>query len=139
MTDDEPKRPGAPAGNVNGQKHGGEAGVKSLVAGVPLHGLAAESQRQVEAELATDGRAAIVRRAAVRLEAVARLFFNAILAAADKGDIDKLAAYAQRYGWLQARALSAWAQLKQEKDDGNGPADYEKILEAKKYDDDSTH
>ncbi len=63
-------------------------GVKSLATGKPLRGLAAQSQREVEAELPTGGRAAIVRRAAIRLADVARLFFDAILAAADSADVD---------------------------------------------------
>jgi hypothetical protein len=105
------------------ESHGGASGVRSLGNGSELRGLAAESQRTVEAELATDGRAAIVQRAAVRLEAVARLFYNAILSATEQGDFGKLASYAQRYGWLQARALAAWAQVKQEaKDRDSGPS-----------------
>jgi hypothetical protein len=96
------------------ESHGGEGALKKLTGGAPLVGLAAESARKVEAELATDGRAAIVQRAAVRLEAVARLFYDAILTATEQGDFEKLALYAQRHGWLQARALSAWEQLRRE-------------------------
>ena len=105
-------------------RHGGSGGIAKLTSGEPLVGLAAESARQVEAELATDGRAAIVERAAVRLEAVARLFYNAIMAATEAGDFDKLALYAQRHGWLQARALSAWEQLRREsrERDSSGPS-----------------
>ena len=38
------------AGNAAGQEHGGESGVESLTAGAELRGLAAHSQREVEAE-----------------------------------------------------------------------------------------
>jgi hypothetical protein len=109
---------------------GGEGGVKRLATGAPFVGLAAESQREVEAELATDGRAAIVQRAAIRLEAVARLFYNAVLSATEQEDFTKLAQYAQRYGWLQARALGAWAQVKQEVKDGDKGTSAHEVLEA---------
>jgi hypothetical protein len=109
---------------------GGENGVKMLTAGAELRGLAAQSQREVENELEAEGRTAIVRRAAIRLEAVARLFFDAILAAADAGDVDKLAAYAQRYGWLQARALGAWAQVAQEEKNRDRGASAKDVLDA---------
>jgi hypothetical protein len=109
---------------------GGENGIKLLGAGEPLRGMAAQSQREVEAELEADGRAAIVKRAAVRLEAVARLFFDAILAAADKGDVADLARYAQRFAWLQTRALQAWAQVKQEQKDADNGASAKDVLDA---------
>ena len=99
---------------------GGEGALKKLTDSAPLVGLAAQSQSEVEAELATDGRAAIVQRAAIRLEAVSRLFFNAILSAADKGDTKALALYAQRFAWLQSRALGAWAQVRDEEKSGRG-------------------
>jgi hypothetical protein len=105
---------------ANAPAFGGEWAVKRLAAGEPLTGLAAQSQREVESELEADGRAAIVRKAAVRLEAVSRLFFNAILSAADQGDFEKLAGYAQRFAWLQSKALTAWGQVKQDEKGDKG-------------------
>lgn len=109
---------------------GAEGALRKLEKGQALVGLAHDAEVQVTAELEVDGRAVIVRRAAVRLESVARLFYNAILAAVERQDFDKLAQYAQRYAWLQARALAAWEQLKREQrdDDGSG-TEVQAILE----------
>ena len=129
MTD--AQRPGAPIGNQNAHVvHGGEGAIKTLSSGAELRGLAAQSQNEVERELEADGRSAIVRRAAIRLEAVSRLFYNAILAATEHGDLGKLASYSQRFAWLQARALAAWAQVAhEEKSDGRG-ASAKEVLSA---------
>jgi hypothetical protein len=116
--------------------NGGERGIKDLTAGAPLRGLAAESQREVEAELEAEGRAAIVRRAAVRLEAVSRLFFNAILSAADRGDFAKLAAYAQRFAWLQSRALAAWMAVATDEKNADKGTTARDVLDAIKGSDD---
>lgn len=111
----------APGNTVGvGAAMGGEGALKRLGDGVPLVGLAHDAEVQVTAELETDGRASIVRRAAIRLEAVSRLFFAALLAESERGDFNKLASYAQRFAWLQARALSAWEQLRREQKDGDG-------------------
>lgn len=114
--------------NTNAQKHGGAKAVKQLSTGQPLTGPAAEVQEQVQTELAEAGRAAIVREGAIRLEAVARLYFNAVVDAAEKGDLAKLDTYVKRFGWLQSSALRGWAQVKQEEDTQPKTYDYEQII-----------
>lgn len=117
-------------GNRAALVHGGDIGRAQISKGLPLTGLAAESQREVEAELENDGRAAIVRRAAIRLEAVARLFYNAILTAVENGDFSRLALYAQRHAWLESRALAAWEQLRREEKERDSGASARDVLRA---------
>lgn len=92
--------------------HGGEKAIKQLAHGDPLTGLAAESEAAVRLELANDGISGIVERDAVRLQAVADLFYQALQAAADAGNLDKVESYAQRFTWITAAALRAWAASK---------------------------
>lgn len=112
-----------------GDACGGEGALRRLADGAPFVGLAHDAELAVTAELETEGRAAIVRRAAVRLESVARLFYAAVEKASSEGDLEKLDRYAQRYGWLQASALRAWAQVKSEQHDG-GRLDAAHVLNA---------
>jgi hypothetical protein len=103
-----PQRPERP-----NEKHGGEAAIKRLEDGQDFTGpLAVNKQADVLAELQTDGLEAIVERAAVRLQTVSDLFYDAIQAAAQTGDIKALDNYSSRFGWLQSKALTAWEQVK---------------------------
>jgi hypothetical protein len=92
--------------------HGGEGGIKRLADGQPFTSVALEKQREVEAELAEAGISEIVERAAVRLQTVSDLFYNAVMAAGERGDFDTLDKYSQRFGWLQSKALLAWQQVR---------------------------
>lgn len=121
------KKGGAPLGSANAQKHGGEAGVRALSKGEPLHGPAREAELMVRDELETTGRYSLIKRNAVRLQAVADLFWVAIQKAAEDQDIKALDRYVARFGWLAGASLRAWAQLGQEKPDTS--IDYEKLLE----------
>jgi hypothetical protein len=89
-------------------KHGGEAAVKAIQQGEPLSGLAAEAERSIYADLANDGAHELVVRNAVRLQAAADLYWQAVLGAQD---LEKLDIYVKRYGWLAGSALRAWAQV----------------------------
>jgi predicted RecA/RadA family phage recombinase len=103
-------------GNQDALKHGGAAAVMSIEKGEPLRGLAASTEQVVRSELEASGRYAMVQNAAIRLETAARLYWDAFVKAANDGDLDKVDRYAARYGWLQAGALRAWAQVKVEQD-----------------------
>ena len=105
---------GAPTGNKNAEKHGGESAVRDLVAGTPLRGPAREAELAVIDELDAQGRYELVRRNAVRLQACADLFWHAITGAAERQDLSELDKYIKRFGWLTGASLRAWAQVKEE-------------------------
>lgn len=94
--------------------HGGEGAIRRLSENRELIGLACEEQEQVELELINEGRLAIVKRGAVRLEAVARLFWRAVEKAASDGDLVRLERYVKRFGWLQSASLRAWREVREE-------------------------
>jgi tRNA U34 5-carboxymethylaminomethyl modifying enzyme MnmG/GidA len=115
-------------GNRTALKHGGEAALAELKADKALTGLAAEVEAQVRAELETVGRAEIVTNAAIRLETVARLYWNALQQAAEANDVKRLDTYVKRFGWLQTAALRAWQQVAQEQANVPNALDYEQII-----------
>ncbi len=100
-----------PKGNKNAQVHGGEAAIKALQAGKPLTGLAYAEQQAVEAELQANGVPAIIKGDATRLQTVTNLYWNAVIKAAEAGDIEALDRYVARYGWLSGVTLRAWTQV----------------------------
>lgn len=105
-------------------KHGGAAAERAITKGDDFTGLAQQTEQQVSAELETEGAAGIVRRSAIRLQTVSDLYYQAILGATD---IEKLDAYAKRWGWLQGSALRAWAQVR-ELEKQESPQDITDIL-----------
>ena len=115
-------------GNTSALKHGGEAALTELKNDKALTGLAAEVEAQVRAELETVGRKEIVTNAAIRLEAVARLYWNALVQAAEANDVKRLDTYVKRFGWLQTAALRAWGQVAQEQEKAPNSLDYEQII-----------
>lgn len=109
-----PQRPDRP-----NEKHGGEAGIQALTTGEEFTApLAMAKQAEVETELANNGLESIVERAAVRLQTVSDLFYDAIQAASQQKDIEALDRWASRFGWLQSKALLAWAQVKADRKQG---------------------
>lgn len=103
--------------------HGGETAIRALATGEPFSGMAAQAEMQVRRGYERDGLLEVMRTDAIRLETVARIFYGAVLKAADDGDLTALDRYVQRYGWLQGCALRAWGQLSTEqrapnRDDG---------------------
>jgi hypothetical protein len=115
-----PKRH-VPGNHHPSTRHGGEAAVKSLAAGEPLRGLAAQAQQAVENELEVKGVSSIVRTNATRMQAAADLYWGAIQKAAETGRIDDLDRYIQRFGWLSGAALRAWQAVEvAEKNAGKG-------------------
>ena len=118
-------------GNQSAVKHGGEAGIKALAADKPLTGLAKQAEDEARDRLEEHGRAAMVRENAIRLQAVANLFYAAVQKAADDGNLALLDRYAARYGWLAASALRALAQLAtEEKDAAKGQTNLVDVLAA---------
>ncbi len=92
--------------------HGGESATKAVQAGLPFKGMAAKMEVSVAEELASQGHEEMMRKAAVRLETAARLYWQAVLSAADAGHVDRLHSYVARFGWLQAKAISAWSEVR---------------------------
>jgi hypothetical protein len=101
-------------GNKARQVHGGEAALVKIKSGAPLAGLGAEAETAVIAELDIQGRPALVKRNATRLQAAADLYWNAVCKAAQDGDLQALDRYTARFGWISSVALRAWAQVGQE-------------------------
>ncbi len=104
----------AKKGNQNGVRHGGEAAVKSIQKGEPMHGLAAETEQAVSAELELSGSYSMIEKNAVRLQTACELYWGAIMKSAETGDLHSLDHYVARYGWLASVSLRAWAQVRQE-------------------------
>lgn len=94
-----------------GATYGGEKAVKALTHGEPLTGLAAAAQADVETRLETEGRESIMRLNAIRTQAAAELYWNAIQKAAQDGDLAALDQYIARFGWLSGVAMRAWQTL----------------------------
>ncbi len=90
-------------------KHGAGAGEVALSKGNEFTGLAKAAEQAVSDELEVKGLAAIVKRDAIRLQAVADLYFGAILGA---DNLDRLDALVKRWGWIQASSLRAWLSLR---------------------------
>jgi len=119
-------------GIQNGLKHGGEGAVKAIQKGDPFHGLAAETEQAVSAELVNSGAYSMIEKNAVRLQTACELYWGAIMKAAETGDLQSLDHYVARYGWLASVSLRAWAQVRQEqrRKDNLTP---ETVLEAVKH------
>ena len=97
-----------PHAELRNLKHGAGAGERDITAGADLTGLAREQELRVQAELEMDGSAMMVKRRAIRLQAVSDLYYMAILGAKDPVELDR---YVKRFGWLQASSLRAWQQV----------------------------
>ena len=108
--------------------HGGAGAVRRIQEGKPFVGLAAQEERQVVADLEDQGRAALVKENAVRLQTAVRLYWGAVQTAADAGDLAALDKYCKRFGWLAGSALRAWAQVKADGGDDGNVIDYEVML-----------
>lgn len=103
------------------ETYGGMGAIRRLERGQPLTGLAAQAEIEVETQLDAGGIPAILQRNAIRVQAVADLFYGALLTAAQEGKLDKLAEYAQRFAWLSGVALRQWQALGMETK-GKSPA-----------------
>ena len=112
--------------------HGGAGAVRRIQEGKPFVGLAAQEEANVTADLeAVGGRAALVKEAAVRLHTAMRLYWGAVQAAADAGDLEALDKFTKRFGWLANSALRGWERVRAEDADHAGAIDYEQVLAQK--------
>jgi len=100
--------------NKNHLKHGGAAAVQALTTGAEFTGLAAEAQKDVEADLVVKGQSAMVLENATRIQAAARLYWNAISKAMDDGNLENLDHYIARFGWLVGVANRTWDQARKD-------------------------
>lgn len=97
--------------NQNAVMFGGEGAVRRISEGKPFLGLAADEQKAVEADLQANGQSEIVKGDAIRLQTATNLYWNAVMKAAQDGDIAALDRYVARYGWLSGVTLRAWQQV----------------------------
>lgn len=100
--------------NQNHLKHGGAAAVQALATGAEFTGMAAEAQKDVEADLVIKGQSAMVLENATRIQAAARLYWNAISKALDDGNLENLDHYIARFGWLVGVANRTWDQARKD-------------------------
>jgi hypothetical protein len=103
--------------NKNNLKHGGAAAIQALTSGAEFTGLAAETQKEVEADLVMRGQSAMVLENATRVQAAARLYWNAISKAMDDGNLANLDHYIARFGWLVGVANRSWDQARKDMPD----------------------
>ena len=122
------------AGNQAHLVHGGAAAVKAMLEGQPFKGLAAQAQREVVADLEASGRGAMLREIATKAHVCLRLYWNAVESACDKGDLDKLDLYCQRFGWLAGVTRRCWASVREEEQTSGraGALDYATLLSEKR-------
>jgi len=119
-------------GQSGNLRHGGEAAVSAIREGKPFPGLASLAEREVQQDLEEQGRAGLVKEAAIRLHTAMRLYWGAVQSAADQGDLAKLDSYCARFGWLAGAALRAWAQVKADAQEGDGHVIDLALAEARK-------
>jgi len=92
-------------------KHGGAAAMEKIKQGKPFIGLAAEEEQRVSTEYELEGRLAIEKQTAIRLQTAQNLYWSAIQKAAQDGDLVALDRYVARFGWLAGVTLRAWDQV----------------------------
>ncbi len=99
--------------NQNATKHGGAAAERAVSTGGEFRGPAVTAQAEVHADYEIKGAAHMVQQGAERLEAAARLYWAAIIGAAQNGAATAvLDGYIARFGWLQSKAITAWAEVR---------------------------
>ena len=103
-------------------KHGGAAAVVRIRHGEDFEGPARDKLATVEEELETTGVNAIIERNATRLQAATDLYFDALAAAAQAGDVPKVASHVKTFGWLASKTLLAWKEVKQARKQQAAPA-----------------
>ena len=113
------RRPdGTYAPGVSGNaRHYGESAIRRIRNGEPFDGLALQALEGVVGELGIDlskltGIDAVLLQRAARLEAAARLFDGAAMAAAAAGDLDAWERYQQRMGWIGGKSAAQLEKLR---------------------------
>ena len=101
-------------------KHGGAAAEKAIIHDKPFSGLAQVRQDEIIEELQDQGVDAIIERNAIRLQTAADLYFEALKKAAQDEDEKRFDSYVGRFGWLTAKTLLAWGNVKQSRKNNTG-------------------
>lgn len=119
-------------GNENGLQHGGEGAIKSLANGRPFARYARETYLKTLADMNLNeadlhGTLGLAAREVARQFTVSELFWQAMMGAAESGDIKEFERFAKRFGWISGKAtkgLEAYFEIIRDKD----VVDYEDIL-----------
>jgi len=116
--------------NQHAIKHGGAAATQAIAEGTPFTGLAAAEQERVMLQLAEIGSLGIETDIMTRLVTCTNLYWNAVIKAAESGDINSLDRYVSRFGWLAQASMRALKQtVDHEKERGSDPIDAQVILD----------
>lgn len=102
-----PKRPGWP------EEHGGRAAMIAINKGLPFKegSTAALEELAVREQLESQGHRSMFVENAARLQVVARLYWSAIMADIEAGDLEQLDTHVQTFVKVTSRAGLAWASL----------------------------
>ena len=100
-------------GNQNAVKHGGAGALRRIAEGRELAGLAATAQGEVRARVAEHGVDGELRRNAERWQAATDLYYNALMAALQGGDVERATGLLAKWGWGTNSAIRAWTVVKQ--------------------------
>lgn len=92
-------------GNQANLSHGGAGALSRIHDGQEFIGIAAQEERQVQIEIDADGILPVITKGARRLETAARLYWNALQAASERGDLQAMTAFVKVFGWLQSSAI----------------------------------
>ena len=99
--------------NQHATKHGGAGALRRIAEGKELIGLAATAQAEVQARVAEHGVDGELRRNAERWQAATDLYYNALMAALQGGDVDRATGLLAKWGWGTNSAIRAWTVVKQ--------------------------
>lgn len=99
--------------NQNAVKHGGAGALRRIAEGKDLIGLAATAQAEVQARVAEHGVDGELRRNAERWQAATDLYYNALMAALQSGDVERATGLLAKWGWGTNSAIRAWTVVKQ--------------------------
>jgi hypothetical protein len=116
--------------NQHAIKHGGAAAAAAISRNEPFSGVAKEAQERVETQLSLVGSLGVERDLMVRLITATDLYWDALIAAVDAKDNEKIDRYTQRFGWLVQGSLRAVKQyVEHQKSTGDDPIDAQIILD----------
>jgi hypothetical protein len=98
-------------GNQAATVHGGAAAVRSIATKTPFTGLAGEVEKKIQSDYELEGPAAMLLKDCVRIHTAADMYWQAIMGAAESGDVTKFESYVKTYGWLATAGARLLGQL----------------------------
>lgn len=124
--------------NTNRLTHGGEGALSALSQGRPFARYARETYLKTLADMGLTeddltGTIGLVAREVARQFTVTELFWQAMMGAAELGDIKEFERFAKRYGWMSGKAtkgMEAYFEVSKDKN----ILDYEQVLKGQKDD-----